>query len=229
MASSVRTAIPMVISLAFGAMLAGCNLLDSPTVFTQATPVRMASNGMSVIFKSPGESNNCPLRGGVVSFAAAPQRENGRVPVRFSYRHSNSVPRNDVLTLTTEVGTLSISGENEYSFVPAEVHASWRSLLRLKTMGEQLSDKAGAEMSIMPQHQGGYFVRVREGRRRDVFTGVLMPASGNVYARDAVFTSWVRSYSGESQHDCANWDTAVEATKALGRVEGSIPPFPSSK
>ncbi len=209
--------------LAAGGMLVGCNVLDSPTEFIQATPVRMASNGMSVIFKSPGESNNCPLQGGMVSFAAVSRGRDGTVAVRFSYQRSHTVTRNDVVTLATESGTLSISGHKQYSLVPPAASASWRSLQRLGTTPELLFNRAGADLSIMSRRQGGYFVEARDGRHRDVFTGMVRAADGKIYMWDSVFRSLLPSYSGKSEHDCGNWDTAAEATKALGRVEGSIP------
>lgn len=209
-------------------MLIACNVLDSPTEFTQATPVSVASNGMSVIFKSPGESNNCLVMGGI-TFSAVTPRRNGTVIARLSYQHSNTVPRNDILTLTTEAGTLSINGHKQYSLVPAQARASWRPLPGLGRTRERLRDTAGAEMWIMARRQGSYFVRSRDHRRRDLFSGVVAADSGKVYVWDAVFTPLVQSYSGKSEHDCGNWDTAREAAKALGRVEASIPMRASPK
>lgn len=203
--------------------LAACYLLDSPTQLTQATPVRMAASGRSVIFKSPTESNNCVLIGGAVSFTAVPQPGGGADSLQFTYDLSTAVPRNDLVSLATEAGTLAISGRKAYSLTRLGAAQVMQPLQGLGASPRALVSRTGARLSIALLERDHYLVRAKDAAGNELFEGTLIPKAGIVYVRDAFFTSVVPTYAGDSQHNCGNWNNASDAAAALSRVERLVP------
>jgi hypothetical protein len=195
---------------------------DSPTNFTQTGPVRLAASGSSIIFKSPGESNNCPLRGGEVRFVATP-RIGVPVPLRLSYKLSTATPRNDVVSLVTPAGALTLTGLGEYRLTTKHNDAAWRPLTTLAPNGAKLQTNDRGELSIMSASSGHYLVRALDAKNAEVFRGIMIPGGGKIYIRSAVLSPQVASFLGHSEHDCGNWDSAAEADKALQRVEARTP------
>jgi len=203
--------------------LANSPFADSPTDFTQATPVRMAASGSSIIFKSPGESNNCPLRGGEVRFIATPSEAGVAIPLRFSYKLSSEVLRNDVVRLSTPTAALALTGLGEYRLTAPDADGPWRSLKTLASTGTNLHGNDRSELSVALASRGHYLVRALDAKKVELFRGIMIPGDGKVYIRGAVLSPPVVSFSGHSQHDCGNWNSAAEADKALQRVEARIP------
>lgn len=206
---------------ACAAALCACGLIDSPSRFSIATPVRLAANGGVVIFAAPTESDSCALNGGAVTLVAAVPAS-GAAPLRFAYRRGDERPREDVLTLETAAGRLELSATARYRFFAPGADAAWQTLKSLSSSGARRTGRAGATLLLQPRN-AGYFIQATDARHRTFFSGIVLPRDGYVYARQAVFTRLIASYSVESQHNCGNWDTAGTATAALRRVEDSVP------
>ncbi|MBD5653550.1 MAG: hypothetical protein IAI50_00015 [Candidatus Eremiobacteraeota bacterium] len=209
--------------MVFVLVLTGCGLIDGPTTFKLATPAAMAADGDAILFKAPTESDKCPLWSGSISFAAISEQGAKNASVSVSFLRSATKPRNDVMALTTEAGTLSIDGQQDFALTPGGARTVWHSLRSLSTTGERLRDKSGAELSLVRRSSGHFIVEATRAGDRDIFKGTVMPIDGKIYVRQAVFSSLVPSYSGTSQHDCGNWNSPSTAASSLRRMENHIP------
>jgi hypothetical protein len=196
---------------------------DSPTTFEQAGPIRMATSERSVIFKSPTESNNCVLDGGSVTLTAARTRPL-QTPLRIAYTHVPATVRNDVFGIDAGADGLAINGSGHYRFQPAASGSPWRSLRALSSRGVEYRAGERLALSIRPAGDGLYLITVGAKPGENVFRGTVLPTNGVVYVRDAIVSNGASSFTGSSEHDCGNWNSATEAAAALGRVQAHWPP-----
>jgi hypothetical protein len=207
------------------ATLSGCFFFpDTPTEFTQATPIHVAGDGDVLVFKAPSESDQCPLDGGEESLVAVTDAKNESSPLRFAYQRSKDTPRNDVLALTTAAGTLSVSGQGQYSLAAPGAPPSWQPLTALSAEGRELRSKTGATLLVASSLPGHARIEATRNGRDALFTGTVIPHEGFIYVRHGVFTPLVASYTGDSQHNCGSWDNPKDATIAVNEIEGHIPP-----
>ena len=215
-----------IVALSCIAALSGCAYLqllqpDSPTEWTQAAPVRIAASDETVIFKSAGESYNCGL-GGDVAFASATIARKPTRDMRFSYTVASSKPRDDLVQFVRPDASLSVRGSGSYRLVTKNGPTAWQSLGKLKTL-VAVHGPAGTAISIARAPRNRYIVAVASRTGDNFFRGTVIPLAGVVYIRDAIIAARTPIFSGTAQHNCGNWDSADEATKALGRVEARIP------
>jgi hypothetical protein len=226
----------------FATVLAGCHpdvadvaavlhpfFRDHPTTFEQAGPISLATSEDSVIFKSPTKSNNCMLFGGTVTLTATIKRRPLRAPVIFSYTHVRGAVRNDILRIDMAAGGFAIDGRGRYRFDPAAAGSAWQSLEALPPGGVEHRMGFGDISSIYAVRNGQFRVAIvtAGSAERSIFRGTILPSNGVVYLRDAVMSDGASSFAGRSGHNCGEWDTAEDATAALGRVEAHWPTPPA--